>query len=258
MAVAVEKRMKPEDINKLAEKEKSRDKKSRRWGKEISVVKPRFRPASPESWRVYTRIYPYYYNVFVWFFLVFTVGFVCFFLYYLQVKDDRLWYGGLIATGIWLIRVGIHWGIKIVRFSTYKNWRRSIPFQIKGWEILGSKENFPSHTYWDDRVEVRVNSKITFTPEEKKAIQNALYLLTKKANKCFYDTEGLFDGRKKWIQPDELIASGSANAAVMGEIYLFLNVYLRGIQNAYGNIASVEISCSGKLSEVERVSVSSE
>ncbi len=251
--------MDPEDIKRKAEAERQKQNKIARKNsanKSFAYDRKHFQPSSANSWRVYNRIYPYYYNVFIWFFIVATLGFVCLVIYYIETRSVYMLYAGLAFLGAVALRILMHWALKIIRFSSYKNWRGTLGFQVHGWDKLGTIENFPNEKYWFPTVEVNVIANPNMTQEQADTVHAAMYLLTVEANRCFYAMETHHhDSRARWSAGD-LNAFGSANASVMGDIYKCINIHLRIIHNKYNCIKQVNISYSGELRKIEAMEVS--
>lgn len=243
-------RMNADDISRKADQERVKQKKKNRWAWLNREQKPVFSPKSPDSWYVYTRIYPHYYNLFIWIYLVMTIGVVFLALYYMEgTMGDWAWYVGVIGIGLFLIRIIIHRTLKIARFSAYKTWRSTLPFKLTGWEKLGSFKNFPAGRFWN-----HASLKVIFlgvNSQTEKLVKDALYLFTVEANKCFYEGWSGMDGRRKWKNKESNITEGSANSAVVGDMYTCINVHLRAIQEQYGGIEKVVVEFSDSVSEVD-------
>src|SRR5688572_5656490 len=141
--------MNTDDISKLAEEERKRqeNKTKKSWFNREEA--PVFRRKSPESWFVYSRIYPYHFNLFIWIYIVMTIGVVFLSMYYMDETDVWSFYVGIIALGIFGVRMLYHQAAKIIRFSGYKKWRQTLPFKLTGWDKLGSFKYFPAGRYWN-------------------------------------------------------------------------------------------------------------
>ncbi|MBC8110009.1 MAG: hypothetical protein H7Y04_03010 [Verrucomicrobia bacterium] len=253
--------MKAEEIKKRAEKERKRQ--SRRKFRFPKFAKPKgFQPVSPESWRIYSRIYPGRLNHLVWFLGVLTLAFSSFILYWITPSSWAL-YAGLFLSGAFLIRMGIYFAVKLLSFNKFKNWRKTLPFDVQGWDSLGQKEDFPNYTTWDTHVQIEIKVKPQITSEIYSLIDDACFIFISEANKCYYEPEPVQAGffgeiRHKWRLDNERILHGSANASVLGEIYLLINRYLRSIHQKYQIITSVHIQFSKKAYKVAPLEIGSD
>jgi hypothetical protein len=150
--------MDAEEIKKRAAKERKRQ--SRPKFRFPTFAKPKgFQPVSPESWRIYSHIYPGRLNQLVWFLGVLTLAFISFMLYWIESLAWAL-QAGLFLSGAFLIRMGIYHAVKILSFNKFKNWRKTLPFELQGWDSLGQKEDFPNYTTWDTHVQIEINHKL--------------------------------------------------------------------------------------------------
>ncbi|MFI5203927.1 MAG: hypothetical protein ACHQF2_05470 [Flavobacteriales bacterium] len=252
--------MNTDEISKKAEKERERQKK-KKWKFRLNrEEKPVFSPSSPESWWVYSRIYPYHWNVFIWIYLVLTIGIVFFGLYYMEYNSaEWMWYTGIIGIGLFTLRITVHNTLKIIRYFSYRNWRKTLPFTLTGWDKIGSVEHFPGAQYWNQEARVKVTLKGSLKGDGQRLVKDALFLLTVEANKCFY-TPGMVqagylgDIRKKWKVEHDTTVVGSANGAVLGDMYQCIHKHLRAIQNAHGIIDSVKVEFSDSNDKVEPIS----
>jgi hypothetical protein len=250
--------MDPEKIRQEAERERMRDswksesRKGRKSGKS-------FRPSSADSWHVYNRIYPGSFNIFIWVFLMLTLGIIGVMVYWLD-KTQPVWvlYGGLFFIGVFLARLAVHWLIKIARFGAYTRWRKTLPFTLHGWGKLGQSPNFPRNLYWQLESSVTVQLKQSAPADVRELVKDALFLFTKKANSWFYAADGVQAGfandpRMKWQLTSAQSVAGSSDSGVAGEIYRLVNGHLRSIASTYGMIESVTVRWES-LYKIEAIS----
>ncbi len=235
-----------------------REKLSRKHEKsKKSIAKKKiFIPHSCDSWYVYNRIVPLHIIVFLWVYVVLTLGIIAFGMYYTESNDVRLWYAGAILCSAFGLRLIIHWIIKLIQFTTYKNWRKNLQFTLVGWEKLGSESNFPKKYHWYDEVVVEVKLKNLSSSLNESLVKDALFLFTCNANKNFHSANQVQSGfmgdiRKTWSMGDGTIAKGSADGTVMGQLYVFLHKHLSAVQKEKNCIDKVEINYHGKIHKIE-------
>lgn len=161
-------------------------------------------------------------------------------------------YTGLVFVGLFAIRLIIHFTLKIGRYSEYKKWRTNLPFELTGWEKLGTIENFPKGRYWNHYSSLKVILRASHATETEKLVKDALFLFCTEANKCFYEGWSGMDGRDLWkeSEKDKLTVTGSANSGVVGEMYTCVNKHIKAIHARFGDIVRVEIGFSDRVSEV--------
>lgn len=248
--------MDPDKISEEAKQERERQTRLNNKKKSEIVSGKSFQEKSPESFYVFHRIYPYYYNFFLWFFMVFTLGIVALFLYFFETSDERVLYAGIFFCSAFALRLLVFWTVKLFRFRYYKNWRKDLPFELTGWENLGSSKNLPASRVWDRYTEVKVILKSNAIAMEKQLVKDAVYLFCTRSNEWFYTANQVQAGyagdiRVKWEMTDEHTAKGSANGPVLGCCYLLVDQYLRAIQNKYDCIARVEVNFSKNFITIE-------
>jgi hypothetical protein len=248
--------MNPDEIRQLAQKERLRqkDKKHKKRKDDFPKVQG-FQPVSADSWSVFSKIYPGKLNVLVWLFGILTLGTTLLFLYW---ENKELWMlqGGLGLVALVGLRLILYYILKILEFGKYRKWRRNLPFTVNGWDILGKKEKYPSYTQWDLKVSLTVKLKSNPSDEVKELIRDALFIFISKANKDFYEPASVQAGfvgdvRKKWDFTDSFEVTGSANASVLGEIYLCISKLLRSIHLSYPVIESVSLHYSNEIYTVD-------
>jgi hypothetical protein len=245
-----------DEISKAAEKERE---KNNRPKKEYAPKEKIFRPVSPESWKIYSLIYPYSISFkFIFFSFIITTTFLT-----IYFTGGYAWslYLTLVFGGIIFIRVLLYYILKIARFSNFKKWRTSLNFPINGWDYLGTNPDYPKTYEWDRDITLKINFKESALNEERKLMHDALYLFTSNANKCFYALEDVQAGymgdiRKQWVINDKLTASGSGDDSVLGEIYLSIDKHFRKIHEKYQCINSIDIIFSKKTFKAEPPSTS--
>lgn len=240
-----------DEISKAAEKERE---KNNRPKKDYTPKQKIYRPVTPESWKIYKLIYPYSVSFpFIFLNLIFITIFLT--IYFLG-KHEWCLHIALIFGGIIFIRVFIHYLLKIIRFSYFKNWRKTLGFPIKGWDYLGTNPDYPKTYEWDREIIFKINFKDSAQNEERKLMHDALYLLTCNANKQFYTLNEMQSGflgdiRIKWMINDKLTATGSGDHGVLGEIYLSIDKHFRKIHEKYHCIDSIDIGFSKKTFKAE-------
>jgi hypothetical protein len=242
-----------DEISRKAEEERKKQAKREKKPWYNREDKQGFQSYSPDGWYVYSRIYPYYYNIFLWIFIIMTMGIVFTAMYYFESSGEWSLYTGLVFLVLFAVRVGIHLLLKIYRFSEFKKWRKTLPFQLKGWETLGSFKNFPRGHYWNYYCSLKVNLRSSINQDADKLINDALFVFCTEANKAFYEAGFGMDGRDKWVEDktEKFKVKGSANAAVVGDMYLCIHKHLRAIHQNYNNIAGVEVEFGNRVTKIE-------
>lgn len=241
----------PEDISREADRQRKRDsrKKPTRKRRIKSGV-----PYSPYSWTIYSRIYARSRWVFPFSFISGALCFIGLLVYWIEVKSPYLLYASLCVCAVFVIQLIIYIAGKGLRYNTYKNWTKKMGFMVSGWERLDGSGHFPEGTYWIEGVTIEVVLKKEHT-ESRKAVADIMYILSKKANGCFYSKDQVQLGyvgdiRDKWRAGD-LKATGSADGTVMGVIYDIISRYLYSIHKKYNSIDRVIISYNGKAYKVK-------
>lgn len=243
----------PEDISREADRQRKRDSRKKPARKRSRRRKPGI-PYSPYGWTIYSRIYARSRWVFPFSFISGALCFIGLLVYWIEVKSPYLLYASLGAGAVFVLQLVIYMAGKILRYGTYKNWTQKMGFTVTGWERLDGSGHFPEGSYWIEGVTIEVVLKKDHT-ESRKAIADAMYILSKKANGCFYSKDQVQVGyagdiRDKWRAGD-LKATGSADGIVMGVIYDTISRYLYSIHKKYNSIDRVIISYNGKAYNVK-------
>jgi len=242
------------DISRKADAERAKQKNQK---VPLPVEEPRFIPSSPESWKIFKRIYPDAPNLFIWVYIILTLGVVCLTIYWTSYEVEAL-YSGLGLIALFLLRMIYHFVTRFIAFGKYKHWRDQLGFEVHGWNDLGKHPEFPQACYWDMQVryEVHVSNN---SQEVKKLVNDALFLFVSEANKCFYSPDFVQSGfvgdiRHKWEFANELAVNGSASEWIVGLIYRNISEYMRTIHASHHCISSVHVTFSNKIYKVAPVS----
>jgi hypothetical protein len=242
-------------LNKAAEK--------RAKEKRVSLAKNNTIPknivkAKADSFRVFNKLFYHYYHSFHWVIIGIAVMIVAINMYSPFIgwtKSNVLLFPVALVT-IAVIWMPIFFIILMINYYPYKRFVNSSPFPVLGWESINEPDNFPKYRYW---------TATTFTIIFKDGaphdlINDALYLLSKNLDKCYYSTgDPYLDGsnvykdyRKKWQSPKKEKSAntasiyGHANSKVCWKIYRFTNGLLKDINKKYDKIESVEITFSNE------------
>ena len=125
-------------------------------------------------------------------------------------------------------------------YKTYKHFREHLGFAVNNWDLLAKNEQLFKAGYWALKSSVEVVLKPGVSNNDKKFIEDALFLFTTEANKRFY--KAIYgSGRSEWTFEHDLKVIGSADGAVTGDMYTLLQKYLKPIQQNTGCIISVNI-----------------
>lgn len=245
--------MNADDIRRQAEQERQKEaRKNRRRNKRRSGPRP-FTPQGPESWHVFTRIYPHDPNRLLWVALPLVLAVSGWVMLMINWKR-HVWLlpYTLAVTALPVAVYLLTYIRKRLQYPAYKTWRRGLGFPVNGWDRLGASENFPRTEYWDDLLTVEIQLKNTASTETIKLAEDILYLFTIAANKGFYSAEqaqaGLAgDIRNKWKKTGTLTVAGSADGYVMGQLYLGIDKNLRAVQQQTGVVQAVSLSFSKRV-----------
>lgn len=239
--------MKPEDITRLANREKGK-----------ANPKPNVKPAKQKvyktydafSFYTYRKIYPGGMNFMLWFLL--CVPALTLLIIYFTDNETGKWalYSGIVCFGIFLIRWIIDFFLKITTYRKYKSFAETLGFRLEGWEKLGSYPLQLKTFYWSKKTSVEIFLKEDAKEEKIRVLKDALYLFVKSANEKFYEAEIGGDGRDKWTNVHSLKVNGSSNVAVISHLYKLINVYLRSVQDEFYVIDSVKVEFGSTIFEV--------
>lgn len=215
---------------------------------EKKVVEKKQFPSN--SFYVYRKIAPPTYSWFMWFLFVLAPGMGC--IYFWLFEDTARWvlWLGVGIVSLFPLRMFIEYFIQKYRYRTYQNFQDHLGFILTGWNKLGMDSDIFESTNWVS-CSIQVVLKEGTHEKEIKLVNDALYLLSGKVHKWFYEARLGSDGRKKWAQPQSLATSGSANRIVLGEIYQFLQTHLKSIHSKYGMIDKVQINIGDVFFEVK-------
>jgi hypothetical protein len=248
--------MNKNDINSLHKKaEKERLRQAAAAENKGKKVRP-FIPLAAGSKKIFYKIYPYRPNIFLWTMLPLFAAVTGWVMFAIDRKANQSLLPYTIAATCLPVIVYLITILRIeLAYPGYKNWLNRIGFAVNGWDHLGQSEKFLGSNYWDDMLQVEI-VLINMTDDAAlKLSADALFLFTVAANKTFYTAEqaqaGLAgDIRKKWKTLISLTAAGSANLAVMGKLYHFINIILSGIHKQQQNIKAVNLTFSNHLYEI--------
>ncbi len=245
---------------KLSEQERNKNKERRAANRRKNT--PPSADVNVDGWHVYTRLYPHHFNIFIWVFIVLTLGFCSFIVYWLGPRSKWLLISGIVLTGAFLLRWGIYWLLKVLRYRNFKTWRSRLPFKLKGWDAVWKNNEFDGFKKWYKSMVVSVETDSSLS-DLSNSIKNALIVFRAEANKCFYAPNFVQSGfvgdiRKKWSVTGNVEATGSANQTVLGELYVLIDQHLRLLHEELGGIQSVEISIEGNICSVDPVEFSSD
>lgn len=235
----------PEEISKKANEERAQQKpvRSRKKNPETGATHDAF------AFYTWSKIFPGRFNFMLWFMLL--VPATVFFIIYFS-EDDSRWalYTGSVFVSVFLFRWLYDFIQRVLGFGAYKTFRDSLGFRLKGWETLGTFPKQLDDRYWSVRSKVEIFLHEFATAEQKKLVQDAVFLFMSAANKKFYEAEPGGDGRVKWGPKNAIKVYGSSDAAVIGEMYRLIHVYLRSIHQRYPVISSVNITFDPEIIHV--------
>jgi hypothetical protein len=246
--------MDPDEISRKAEEERQKEKlRKEELAAEQSKEKiPQEKTSfSSDSFKVYAKIFPSKFKLMLWIFFALGLGAVQIFLWVLG--DMGIWalYSGSIMVGAFLVRLGIEQLRKIFTYGAYKNFRKNSPFEITGWEKLGTNADLLKAQYWAFDSSVEVITKEGTSTENIQRVNDALQLFISEANKHFYEGRFGSDGRAKWSFNHVLKVTGSADTMVIGEMYRLMSIYLKSIYTKYPVIKTVKVVIGDRVDEVK-------
>jgi hypothetical protein len=244
------------DIKKQADLQRQKEANQFKRNRKQKNPKP-FIPSSATSWKVFSSIYPHQPNLLVWLGLPLILAVVGWVLIGTDTtKYGRLWPYALAVTSIPFARYLILQIQKWADYPRYKEWQSKLGFQVYGWDYLGSIKNFPRTQYWNDLLIITIQVRPTASQQTIDLINDALYLFTRSANEAFYEADQVQAGRagdtrKRWTIAEKLIASGSADGLVMGELYVFVSKQLHAIHQQTNAIESLRLNFSKSVYEIK-------
>lgn len=249
--------MKLEDISSLAAREREKQKKSRE--RKPAGAKP-IKEITPESWQVFNLISTRYMNIFLWYFIVLTLGIVFLLMYFAGNWSWSL-YPALFLCTLFLIRFMGHQLLKLIDYQKFKNWRKRLPFQVIGWEHIIDNRDILKDEHWYLDVGVAISLKQATPKEALKVIDDSLFILITEANKSFYELNFsqvgfVGDIRKKWTKTGPTEARGSAYGYILGLIYRLITTYLHSVQKKWDVIQSVTVDFAGRVCHIRSVDIS--
>lgn len=251
--------MKLEDISDRANRERIKQKKSRARKLAPPPPKPK-KELTPESWQVFDLIYTRYMDLFFWYFIVLTLGFVFGGLYLLSNLDWAC-YPALGFFSLFTLRLITHQVAKRIDYMKFKHWRERLGFPVHGWEHIVDNKDFFKSEHWDLDVGLTISLKAPVPREALKLIDDSLFIVITEANKVFYElnfSQSGFSGdiRKKWAKAGPMGVKGSASGYIVGLLYVLITEYLRSIHQKWGVIQEVTLHFSGQVRQMRRVEVS--
>lgn len=210
-----------------------------------------FKSHNAYSFYIWSRIFPRGYNFILWMLLgIVGVSFVGF---YFLLGDEAIWliYLGTVCAGIFLLRWTIEFLRKVSTYSAYKKFPDTLGFKLEGWDELGSYPLQLKFRHWSKNTTVEIVLSGSASKTQISYLRDALFLFMSKANEKFYEAEMGRDGRKNWEYNNALKIAGSSDREVIGEMYILLNDYLKGIQAKHSSISIVKIKFDPDIFLVE-------
>lgn len=248
--------MRPEDIKKKAKeaRQKDKEKRDRELKRSAEVVVPHKRNAL--GLPVFSRVFYFYYlrNSFILFLI--SAAELTLDSYYFHFPGAAIWTAVNLFILLMLAWTALYFTIMFFRYIFYHHFFSQPPFKIICWDTLTNAEKFPRMMYWTS-AQLMVHVKDDTSEEIKELIFDALYLLRKNADKCFYAGDEVFsDARKKWESAGKtpIAIKGSANSRVVWEIYIFLKTTLKNIHKKYAVIEKVEVKFSNESFHISKPS----
>lgn len=250
-----------EEIHRQAEKARLKDtQRKRRKGKSKSG--PSLMPVAAESRRVFHRIYPHNPNFFLWIMLPLILATIGWVMIYLNWKRWQWMMPYTISITLFPVLVyGFTRIREMIDYLSYRNWRDSLGFPVNGWDRLGQSPNFPRLQYWDDSLIVQVILKPSAGADIIRLTEDLLFLFSKEANSYFYAADQVQAGmagdiRNKWIKSGYLEVAGSADGAVMGQLYLLIHKKIRALHQGSNLVEAVNLKFSKRVYQITPVQTS--
>jgi hypothetical protein len=187
------------------------------------------------SFSTWSKIFPGHMNVPLWAMLC-VPGIVCVIFYLIDGDEWALYVGpGLIA--VFLLRWLIEYLRKLATHATYKNFPRTLGFELKGWEKVGAYTNQLKYRHWSDNTTIQIFVFEHAGQSELKAIKALLDAFIVKSKKHFYHR----DSETNWAYNGSLIIKGSSDANVIGDIYTLINEQLKNLNEKKKIIRAVSV-----------------
>lgn len=205
-----------------------------------------------DSWAVFKAIYPSWSGRLFGVQLLMGMVITGLLAVWLTSKQIVLVY---IAAGAGLLLVGLLLASRVERriaYERYLAWRRRMPFRVEGWEVLGTRADYPDGLMWDKRVTLTIRLSNPSARLEA-ALGDAMFLLCKAANRHFYEQNFVQKGyagdrRDNWTyNADTHSAVGSANWRILWELHLAVRNDLKDLQEELRGIEAVSFSFSGDV-----------
>jgi hypothetical protein len=197
------------------------------------------------SYDVYKKIYPFRPDWIIWTF-TFFVGFFLLLSWWLRYKYDWELYAAAVLMSITCLRYSVHFIKRIISYKKFKYFYEHLDFNVDGWKLLFRNPDILKAQHWAIDCYIEIIPVQSISAENKKYLNDALFLFTINAQNRFYKSF-LFNGRKEWKTEHDLKATGSIDVAVIGDIYVFLNDYLKNIQHKYKIIDTVKIHVDDRI-----------
>lgn len=135
----------------------------------------------------------------------------------------------------------------LLTFSSFRKWRKNLPYRLEGWQELVDMPHFGKAHWWRRECTIRV----TIGSQNENVVQGFHDLAAsfcRNCNKVYY-TAFSSDPRITWSL-DEHILKGSVNGVVARKIYDFLRKDMTLMAERYGQPVKITITVRGNVEEV--------
>lgn len=197
------------------------------------------------SYEVYKKIYPFRPDWIIWTF-TFFVGFFLLLSWWLRYKYDWELYAATGFMGVTCLRYSIHYIKKITLYKKFKYFYDHLDFNAEDWKLLFRNPDILRAQNWAIDCYIEIIPLQNISAESIKVLNDALFLFTLNAQNRFYKSFPS-NGRKDWKIESDLKITGSIDVAVIGDIYILLNDYLRNIQLKNKSIDAVKIHVDDRI-----------
>jgi len=189
---------------------------------------------------VYSRICPIHFSSITWV-LIGGAGFVIALMSLLEKDNQWITYVGLLLLLVSISRFLFRRIIILTSYSTYKNFKSLLDFDLSGWETIPIEAGVLNSDHWAINCSIEIDIRENNNPLNLNIISDALVIFKENANSRFYSGSHGADARKKWNLDGPLKISGSASRLVIGDIYEIIQVYLKAIHKESRIIKKVTI-----------------
>ena len=208
--------------------------------KSSKLKKTKSTPQNAERYKVFIKTtYSENWQIGIFWFYIFGSGLVLLFIIFAEKSfaNEKVW------ASYFFLLLPVYIICNSMLYLHFKGWRKRLPFNLIGWDILVNTKKF-DEIFWRDNCKITINNVNPDTVETK-AIKAALIIFSNKSKKEIYSADtkdAIIASRRKKFIVNNLTAKGSANAAIIRHLRKLCQNELTMISKRFNNIDSVIIS----------------